>query len=90
LYIRERAPTAANRWLAGLEKAIERLTVLPRRCGLARESAEFSEEIRQMLYGRRQWKYRVLFVVRDHVVHVLHVRHGARRAMREDEIDLEE
>src|SRR5438477_8604739 len=78
LYLRERAPAAADRWLTGMEKALDSLQTMPRRHGLARESAEFEEEIRQMLYGRRRGMYRVLFVARGNVVRVLHVRHGAR------------
>jgi plasmid stabilization system protein ParE len=87
LYIRERAPATADRWLDGLEKAIAELDRLPKRCGLARESKEFTEEIRQFLYGRGYWKYRILFVIRGKAVRVLHVRHGAQRAMRADEIE---
>lgn len=51
-----------------------------------RESQEFDEDIRQMLYGKRPHIYRVLFVVRGDVVYVLHVRHGARTSFRRDEI----
>jgi plasmid stabilization system protein ParE len=87
LYIRDRAPLATERWLEGIEKAILSLDQFPRRCPLAPESKEFPEEIRQMLYGRRTGKYRVLFVIRGQEVRVLHVRHGARRWMRSDEIE---
>lgn len=47
-------------------------TAQPRSQGLsaAPEDDEFSEEIRQMIVGR----YRVLFTIRKHKVHVLHVR----------------
>ncbi len=90
LYIQKLAPSSADRWLDGLENAIKRLEELPNRCGLARESNEFHEDIRQLLYGRGYWKYRVLFVIRGDVVRVLHVRHGAQRAMRADEIEPEQ
>ena len=88
LYLRDRAPRAADRWLAGIERAISSLAQMPRRCGLARESVEFDEEIRQLLYGKRANKYRVLFVVRQNVVRVLHVRHGARDSLTREEMGL--
>jgi len=86
VYLAQRAPDAAERWLNGLEDAIQSLGTFPRRCGIAPEGREFPEEIRQLIYGRRRRRYRVLFVIRKRVVHVLHVRHGARRPMSGDEI----
>lgn len=46
----------------------------PQRCALAVENDVFPEEVRQLLYGQRQSIYRVLFVVRETVVFVLHLR----------------
>ena len=83
-YIHARSPASAEKWLRGLYGLIEMLETMPRRCALARENAEFPEEIRQLLYGKRQHKYRILFTVRGAEVHVLHVRHGARQALRPD------
>ena len=88
LYLHERAPRTADRWLAGIERAISSLERMPRRCGLARESEEFDEDIRQLLYGRRANKYRVLFVVRENIVRVLHVRYGARDSLTREEVGL--
>jgi plasmid stabilization system protein ParE len=79
LYVHERAPRAAGRWLDGILAAIDTLAEFPHRCGEARESDEFEEPVRQLLVGRRPHVYRVLFVIRGKVVRVLHVRHGARR-----------
>jgi plasmid stabilization system protein ParE len=80
-YIRTDSKIAADRWLIGLSKAIHSLAHLPRRCGFARERPEFKEEIRQLLYGRRQNAYRIIFVVRTNRVLVLRVLHGAREAI---------
>src|SRR5437867_3704748 len=84
LWIAESAPERATAWLQGLRAAIGTLSDYPRRCPLAPESAFFTEEIRQLLYGRRQHAYRVLFEVRDakQTVYILHVIHGARDYLR--------
>ncbi|WP_113961620.1 hypothetical protein [Roseimicrobium gellanilyticum] len=39
----------------------------------------FDREVRQMLYGKGYWKYRILFFVEGDIVQIVHVRHGARR-----------
>lgn len=86
-WLAERTSHAAA-WFNGLEEAIEGLAEHPTRWGLARESAEFGEPIRQMLYGKSPHAYRVLFIVRLDVVYVLHVRHGAREAMERGDVAL--
>src|SRR4051794_12966888 len=86
VYIANRSMTAAQRWVDGLEDAIRSLAMFPRRCGIAPESREFPDEIRQLIYGRRSGRYRVLFVIRGRTVRVLHVRHGAQQTMSPDEI----
>ena len=60
-----------QRWVRKLRTAIyTQLSLVPKGFPLAPEDDEFSEEIRQMVVGR----YRVLFSIRKHKVHVLHVR----------------
>ena len=54
------SPTKATQWYAGLLKAIESLIQMPKRCLLARENDYFSQEIRQLLYGRGRNSYRIL------------------------------
>lgn len=61
----------AQRWIRELRTAISKqLSIVPKGFPLAPEDDEFSEEIRQMILGR----YRVLFTITKHKVHVLHVR----------------
>lgn len=79
LRMRARAPQAAARWFVDIVEAINSLEQFPRRCPLAPENDYFEEEIRQLLYGRRDNVYRILFTIQDDTVHVLHVRHGAQR-----------
>jgi plasmid stabilization system protein ParE len=80
LWLAERTIHAQS-WLNGLEEAIAGLAQLPTRWPLARESRDFDEPVRQLLYGKSPHFHRVLFIVRADVVHVLHVRHGARQAL---------
>jgi plasmid stabilization system protein ParE len=80
LWIAESAPGRASTWLRRLRAAIATLQTHPRRCPLAPENAFFTEEIRQLLYGRRRHAYRVLFQIDDdkQMVTILHVIHSAR------------
>jgi plasmid stabilization system protein ParE len=77
-WIAEESPARAEKWFDGLQAAIETLSEFPTRCALAPESDAFSEDLRQLLYGKRSGVYRILFVIRDDTVRVLTVRHGAR------------
>jgi plasmid stabilization system protein ParE len=77
-YIRDRAPRAATQWSAGARASIKTLSHLPERCPLAPESIHFDVPIRQMLLGTgNRGTYRVLFVIVDKTVRVIHVRHGS-------------
>jgi plasmid stabilization system protein ParE len=78
LWIHGDSPANAMRWRLGLLQAIRSLSQHPTRCPLASESTHFKQEIRQLLYGKRGGVYRVLFVMDEEVVYILHVRHAAR------------
>jgi len=66
----------AARWLSEIEEAVHALDRMPERCPLAIESTALEGfELRQLVHGN----YRILFVVIESCVHVLHVRHAARR-----------
>ena len=57
------SPVKASQWYSGLLQAVESLSQMPKRCPLARENEYFSQEIRQLIYGRGRNSYRVLFTV---------------------------
>lgn len=76
----------AAAWFNGLMDAIEGLSDLPTRWPLARENKEFKEPVRQMLYGKSPHAYRVLFILRSQIVHVLHIRHGARQELKRGDL----
>jgi plasmid stabilization system protein ParE len=69
------SPEGALRWYEGLEAAIRSLESMPARCVYAREREAFPGiELRQLMYE----SHRLIFVIRDREVHVLHVRHAAQ------------
>jgi len=74
-WMSQHSPERAALWYFDLEEAIDSLRNFPARCPLASESRTFKEEIRHLLFG----KYRLLFRIEDETVHVLHVRHSARK-----------
>lgn len=60
-----------DRWYFGIRAASRELGTSARECGLAYEDRFFAETIRQRLFD----SYKVLFVIREDRVHVLHIRH---------------
>lgn len=75
----EASRAVADRWLAGLYKAITTLESRPRRCPIAAESHKFPDEIRDLLHARQEsGKYRIRFKIDADTVFVLYVRHTAR------------
>jgi plasmid stabilization system protein ParE len=67
--------------------AIDSLSQMPKRCAIAKETEHFSQEIRQLLYGKGRSMYRFLFTVLEDqavpTVRILHVRHALQRPLGE-------
>jgi len=65
-------------WYLGLKEAIGTLRHSPNRCPAAPED----RSLRHLLYGNKPRVYRAIFRILENQkqVHVLHIRHGARRA----------
>jgi hypothetical protein len=64
--------------------AIQTLEDLPHRCRVAEESRELGQEVRLLLYGKRNRRYKVYYSVQQTTpstgtVRVFHVRHWARK-----------
>ena len=80
-YISEHHSTEkAAEWAAKLFDAIDSLESMPDRCPLAPENAMWGdEELRQLLFQEYPSTDRILFHIDQGRVHVLQVRHGARR-----------
>jgi len=81
LWIAERAPEGAVKWFNGLHSVIGTLETFPERCPHAPEDDFFQQEIRQLIYGKRIGRYRILFTIDGNTVYILHVRHGARKRL---------
>jgi plasmid stabilization system protein ParE len=86
-WYRERNPGFADRWFRGLMNAIATLQENPQRCALAVEHEIFSEEVRQLLYGKAKNVYRVLFTIRDATAYVLYVRHSSQAPLTLNDIE---
>jgi plasmid stabilization system protein ParE len=82
-YIRQHGPADPRRWLDGLDQKLAALKDFASWCALAPEDDFTEETIRQSLYG----PFRILFIIRDDVVHVITVRHGARQFLSANDID---
>ena len=83
--------TQASQWYSKLLEAIESLSQMPKRCPLARENKYFSQEIRQLLYGRGRNLHRILFTILEDqevsTVRILHIRHGTQQTLGEEPED---
>ncbi|MBD0387101.1 MAG: type II toxin-antitoxin system RelE/ParE family toxin [Nostoc sp. C3-bin3] len=90
LWLREYNPAYADQWFRGLMDTIASLQEKPRRCALALEHEVFSEEVRQLFYGKSKNIYRILFTIREDTVYVLYVRHSSQALLTIDEVDEEE
>lgn len=85
LYIFERSPMNAQRWLRGLYARIDSLEQFPERCSRAREEVYLGEDLRQFVFQ----SHRAVFMIRktEKVVIVLFVRHTKQRAIGETGTD---
>jgi len=74
----ERSSDAAQRWHAGITRAINSLAKLPTRCPVAQEDSKvLGCEVRLLLYGKRRGVYRILFSIVGDTVWILRIRHSA-------------
>ena len=81
----------AQKWFNGILEAIASLSDLPTRCAvMAPESEELGQEIRLLLYGRKNRTYKIYFSSDQDsdpgLVRVFHVRHWARKPVTLDEL----
>ena len=89
-FINARNPEGAIAWLAAFEDAVEALLTEPH-YGEAPESQHHDETIRQKMFKTRHGRtYRILYLVREKVIYLLHVRGPGQDTMPRNEIRLPE
>jgi plasmid stabilization system protein ParE len=84
-FAEQSAGAAADRWFERLWTKIATLETMPRRCTVATEAQDVGLELRELLFGRRTDKYRILFTVEDKTVNILHIRRASR-----DRVEIED
>ncbi len=84
-WLEEKAPEKVSEWYGAIKTAIQSLSQMPERCPKAPENGLWGEEeLRQLLFQAYPSKYRIIFHVCDRSVHILNIRHGARRYLHEE------
>jgi len=81
--IREAAPIQAEKWVTRLFQAIFSLDQMPARCPVIPEAGELGVPARQLLFGKGNGVYRVIFHIREEEQHVrvLRIWHASRDAI---------
>lgn len=77
-------PSPALRRARGIRAKLATLSNNPLCCPIDPDSVAYGEEVRVLLHGKKQGQYRILFAVRGDTVHILTVRHAARRSLAEE------
>ena len=91
-YIKQRSSfEQAEKWFNGIIAAIRSLEHSPHRYHVTEESEELGQEVRVLLYGKRNRRYKVYYSVQETApstgtLRVFHVRHWARRSLDPDQL----
>jgi len=88
LWIKARAPLAAEKWREELVAKIEALGANPHRHPLAPESERFDWEIRLMLFRKRRGQFRIYYTIEKRRVVILSVRRSSRKPLDQDDLGL--
>lgn len=87
LWIAERAPETALKWLDGFHAELASLATMPGRFGVAPENGCVNYTVRQCTYGRnRTRRYRALYTVVEDRVHILHIRGPGQSLLKRGEM----
>jgi plasmid stabilization system protein ParE len=88
-YLSERSPQGAVAWCKAWDTLLAELRQRAEGFGLAPESSQYDEEIRQALFKTRRGRtYRALFVIVYDTVHVIHIRGPGQNLVMPDELQL--
>ena len=78
------SPATALRWARSVRAKIDTLKTSPLRCPVDPDADAYGEDVRVLLHGKRNKKFRIYFVIRGEAVHIVAVRHAAQRGLAED------
>lgn len=77
-FAQQEAIDAGSQWVAQLYDKAETLQQNPQRCSIVPKLSTKDREIRQLLFGKRLIKYRLLFEITNQTVNILRVWHSSR------------
>jgi hypothetical protein len=80
---------AMSAWFNAIVAAIKTLPDAPQRCPLAEESQHFQAEVRLLLYGKLNRRYKIYSAIHKTTgtIRAFHVRHWARKPAGTGELD---
>ena len=83
-WLARHTPKKLARWHRDFAEKSQSLERFPARCPLAPESKTYDAPIRHLIFG----KYRILFLIEDQTVFILHVRHVAQQTLTPEDDEL--
>ena len=85
---RKSSLAVSDKWFNGIIDDIRSLCEKPARCARAPESELLGAEIRLLLHGKRNRRYKIYFAIyeRTKTVRIFHVRHWAQHPIGGDEV----
>jgi plasmid stabilization system protein ParE len=86
-YIKERSKRNADSWANAFHRALKKLHTQPATYAIAPECENDERDIRQLLFKTRQGlTYRALFVIREDLVRIIHIRGAGQDIINPNEI----
>jgi plasmid stabilization system protein ParE len=87
-FIRKRTSgQSAEKWRDGLFRRLQQLADDPHMWPLADEAADAGFELREILYRRYRYVYRVLYRIEGSVIRILRIRNAAQDRLTPDEYE---
>ncbi|MCA9142146.1 MAG: type II toxin-antitoxin system RelE/ParE family toxin [Planctomycetaceae bacterium] len=90
-WLEDRSLQGAKSWLNSYQHAIQSLSKSANSFGLAPESADHREDIREFTFSTRHGNtYRLVFILRDDIAYILRVRGTGQSLLSANEIQFPE
>lgn len=74
------SPDQSTQWYRRLLVTAKSLERLPDRCPVSRESARVFFEVRELLFGRKPYVFRILFTIDGETVRILRIVRAQKRS----------